>query len=426
MKVFLDTVGCRLNQSEIERMARQFRTAGHTIVAEMSEAELVVVNTCAVTMQAASDSRQKIRQVNRQSPEAQVVATGCWATLEPEQAANLIGSPQVILNQDKDMLPFTVLGIDPDLLDMDAIERQILPGARHRTRAFIKVQDGCDAFCTFCVTRIARGRSRSMPLQKVLLDIQSALDGGALEIVISGVQLGSWGKDLTGELGLRDLAEAILTGSDSRRLRFSSVEPWDLHEEFFELFADARVCRHLHISLQSGSANILKRMGRKITPQEFELLAVYARKVDKDFSLTTDIIAGFPGESEKEFLESLDYIKSIGFNGGHVFPYSPRPGTAAATMSGLLPLKERKARAVEVRRVIAETALRYHQKQIGKLGNILWESSEKTTDGYLLQGLSEKFVRVSAFTPTELWNVISNVQFVEVEGDGISGEIISD
>ena len=237
MKVFLDTVGCRLNQSEIERMARQFRIAGHIIVADMAEAELVVVNTCAVTLQAASDSRQKIRQAGRQSPDAQIVATGCWATLEPDQAANLIGSPRVVLNQDKDLLTSTILGIEPDLLEMDAIERQLLPGARHRTRAFIKVQDGCDAFCTFCVTRIARGRSRSVPVDKALIDIRSALDGGALEIVLSGVQLGSWGKDLPGVPGLRNLAETILSETETPRLRFSSVEPWDLNEDFFEVFS---------------------------------------------------------------------------------------------------------------------------------------------------------------------------------------------
>ncbi|MEI8133078.1 MAG: hypothetical protein WCG34_11645, partial [Leptolinea sp.] len=151
MKVFLDTVGCRLNQSEIERMARQFRTAGHSIVANMSEADLVVVNTCAVTMQAASDSRQKIRQARRQSTGAEIVATGCWATLEPEQAKALISSLRVVLNKDKDLLTSTILGLNPEELEMDVLERQLLPGTRHRTRAFIKVQDGCDAFCTFCI-----------------------------------------------------------------------------------------------------------------------------------------------------------------------------------------------------------------------------------------------------------------------------------
>lgn len=426
MKVFLDTVGCRLNQSEIERMARQFRAAGHTIVADMSEAELIIVNTCAVTTLAASDSRQKIRQAGRQSPGAEIVATGCWATLEPEQAADLIGNPRVVLNQDKDQLTSTILGIDPEVLEMDALERQLLPGARHRTRAFIKVQDGCDAFCTFCITRIARGRSRSVPLEKVLVDIHSALDGNALEIVLSGVQLGSWGKDLPGSPGLKYLAESILHETDTPRLRFSSVEPWDLHEDFFEIFADERVCRHLHISLQSGSFATLKRMGRRITPDEFGILLGFARSVDPEFSFTTDVIAGFPGESEEEFQESLEFIRQAGFSGGHVFPYSPRPGTIAASMPGQLSLKERKVRAAEVRTVLIEMASRYQQRQIGKIGRVLWESSETRDEGFMLQGLCEKFIKVKAPSLVEHWNVVSQVQFIEVINGGIGGEIITE
>jgi threonylcarbamoyladenosine tRNA methylthiotransferase MtaB len=425
MKVFLDTVGCRLNQSEIERMARQFRIAGHIIVADMAEADLVVVNTCAVTIQAASDSRQKIRQAGRQSPNAQIVATGCWATLEPEQAASLIGSPQVVLNRDKDLLTSTILGIEPELLDMDVLERQLLPGARHRTRAFIKVQDGCDAFCTFCVTRIARGKSRSVPIINALIDIQSALDGGALEIVLSGVQLGSWGKDLPGTPNLRYLTETILHKTKTPRLRFSSVEPWDLDEEFFEIFSDERICRHLHISLQSGCASTLKRMGRHITPEKFLSLLGSARRIDPKFSITTDVIAGFPGETEGEFAENLEFIRSAGFSGGHVFPYSPRPGTAAASMPGQLSLKERKLRAVEVRKTLAESAVSFQQHQIGSTGKVLWESSETSDTGFYLHGLDEKFIKVMAASPVELWNVVSPVRFVEVFDGGIRGDIVA-
>jgi len=424
MKVFLDTVGCRLNQSEIERMAREFRCAGHTLVGNMADAELVVVNTCAVTSQAASDSRQKLRQAGRLSSVAKIVATGCWATLEPKEAADLIGSPQVVLNQTKDGLTSIVLGINPEFFEMSALERELLPGARHRTRAFIKVQDGCDAFCTFCITRIARGQSRSIPVERVLSDIHSALDGGALEIVLSGVQLGSWGKDLLQKPGLKMLAETILRDTGTPRLRFSSVEPWDIDEDFFDLFSDERVCRHLHISLQSGSAATLKRMGRRISPKEFSILLRYARKADPQFSITTDVITGFPGETDDEFQESLEFIRQADFSGGHVFPYSSRPGTAAASMARQVPPKERKKRAVEVRKVLAESSTRFQQHQLMQTGSVLWESSKALSDGYSLQGWSEKFIRVTASSKEELWNVISPIRYTGVICDGMTGEIV--
>jgi threonylcarbamoyladenosine tRNA methylthiotransferase MtaB len=425
MNIFLDTVGCRLNQSEIERMARQFRIAGHTIVANMTDADLVVVNTCAVTMQAASDSRQKIRQAGRIAPEAKVIATGCWSTLEPDKAASLFGSPQVVLNQDKDLLASIVLGSEPDLFEPDVLERQLLPGARHRTRAFIKVQDGCDAFCTFCVTRLARGPSRSVPVKKVLVDINSALEGGALEIVLSGVQLGSWGKKMPDSPGLRQLAETILRETNTPRLRFSSVEPWDLNEDFFNIFTDHRVCRHLHISLQSGSPSVLKRMGRQSTPDEFASLLDLARKIDPEFSITTDVITGFPGETEEEFQESLSFIRKSGFSGGHVFPYSPRSGTAAAIMPGHLSLKERKARAVEVRKVLAESATHYQKRQLMRTGHVLWESSKAHDNGFMLQGLCERFIRITAPSKEELWNIISPIRYTGLDGGGMHGEIMS-
>jgi threonylcarbamoyladenosine tRNA methylthiotransferase MtaB len=425
MKVFLDTVGCRLNQSEIERMAREFRTAGHTIVGHMSEAELVVVNTCAVTSQAASDSRQKIRQAARISPDARIVATGCWATLESQQTSALSENVRVILNQDKDDLTANVFGLDTADMDYSPLEREVLPGSRHRIRAFIKAQDGCDAFCTFCVTRIARGKSRSEPVERILADIRSALDGGAQEIILSGVQLGSWGKHFDEPSNLHELVKIILRETDTPRLRFSSIEPWDIDQEFFELFADRRICRQLHIALQSGSAAALKRMGRRLTPDEYMQKLEMARQLDPNFAITTDIITGFPGESREEFQKSLRFIRQACFSGGHVFPYSSRQETPAAGLPDQVQSKERKIRAVEVRDVLAESARLYQQKLIGKTSRVLWEKAYPKNNTFELEGLSEEYVRVIAASDWKLINVVSPIRFLTLTDNGMTGEILS-
>ncbi len=200
MRVYLDTVGCRLNQSEIEAYARQFRAAGHTLVAESSQADWIVVNTCAVTAAASSDSRQKVRQMTRAGA-SKVVVTGCWSTLNPAEAAGLVGVSQVVANVDKDHLVEDFLQVPAETFEREFIEREPLPGARLRTRAFIKAQDGCNNRCTFCITTLARGSSRSRTPQAVIADVRAALAGGAHEIVLTGVHLGSWGQDFDRPVG---------------------------------------------------------------------------------------------------------------------------------------------------------------------------------------------------------------------------------
>ena len=327
MKIFLDTVGCRLNQSEIEHMAAQFRAAGHHIVADAVEADLVVVNTCAVTNDAAADSRQAIRHAAH-AGKARIVATGCWATLDPQSAASLPSVVEVVQNEAKDHLVSSLLHLDEDVLGME--ERQAVPGDHSRTRAFLKVQDGCDNACTFCITRIARGKGRSRAIEDVVREVNLSLAGGAKEVVLTGVHLGSWGQDFNRPLHLRQLVEAILARTTAPRLRLSSLEPWDLDESFFSLWQDRRLCAHFHLPLQSGSAGILKRMARKTTPRGFQTLVEQIRRQVPGAAVTTDLIVGFPGEGQREFDESADFIKKMQFAGGHVFQYSTRPGTAAA------------------------------------------------------------------------------------------------
>ncbi len=421
MKIYLDTIGCRLNQYEIESMARQFRAAGHEVVASAELAEMAVVNTCAVTNGAASDSRGRIRHIAKMGVN-EIVATGCWSTLQPKQASELPNVRHVVTNDRKDNLVSEILNLPPETFDLEPISRQPLPGLHRRTRAFIKVQDGCDNHCTFCVTTIARGEGRSRPVPDIILDIQSALDGGTKEIVLTGVHLGSWGYDLNSHL--KDLIEAILRETDAPRLRLSSLEPWDLDAGFFSLWDDSRLMPHLHLPLQSGCESTLRRMRRKTTPASFRNLVTAARDLMPDVAITTDIIAGFPGETEEEFAETLEFVQEMNFAGGHVFTYSPRPGTAAARMKVRVRPELGKKRNHILRDLLDKSAKSYRKRFIGRKMSVLWESTSEMGEwGWQMEGLTENFLRVNAFASSLRWNELDDVVLNESDGDRMKGVI---
>jgi len=419
MKIFLDSIGCRLNQAEIEKIARQFRTAGHEIVGEASLADVAVVNTCTVTSEAAADSRSKIRGAGRAGVE-DIIATGCWVTMEPDKAAEVTGSNLIVLNDQKDNLVADFLDLPLETFDIEPLERTPLPGMRQRTRAFIKVQDGCNNDCTFCITTVARGKGQSRTVDEILADIQSALDGGTKEIVLTGVHLGSWGQDL--DLPLSHLIHAILEQTSVLRLRLSSLEPWDLEPDFFALWENPRLMPHLHLPLQSGSDTVLKRMRRNTTRSEFRDLVASARAIMPDVAITTDVIAGFPGETEEEFAETLDFVQEIGFAGGHIFTYSPREGTPAARMKGQLEKKTRKARNAALREAFAEMGTDYRNRFIGETSSVLWEASLSNSEsGWLMSGLTGNYLRVHATLPEPRWNQVDQIRLENMDGDIILG-----
>ena len=423
MKIYLDTIGCRLNQSEIETMARQFRAAGHEIVASAAGAELAVVNTCAVTADAAADSRQMIRHLARAGV-GQIVPTGCWATLQPKEASNLPNVLKVIPNEQKENL-VDVLNVERLTFDDEPILRQPLPGLHRRTRAFIKVQDGCNNQCTFCITTVARGEAQSRTVADVIQDIQFALDGGAKEIVLTGVHLGSWGYDLDSHLA--ELINAILHNTDVPRLRLSSLEPWDLTSDFFSLWSDSRLMPHLHLPLQAGSDSTLKRMRRNTTTSSFRELIHSAREMIPDVAITTDIIAGFPGETDEEFAHTLEFVNEMNFAGGHVFTYSPRPGTGAARMKGQVQPEVRKKRNHILHDALEESAKSYREKFIGQTMSVLWEStSEMGERGWLMQGFTENYLRAQAFADSPRWNEIDRVILTDCESNQLRGEILDE
>lgn len=415
-----------MNQAEIEMMAGQLRSAGHQILASANGADIVVVNSCAVTAAAASDSRQKIHQAHN-SGVSTIILTGCWATLYPDQARNLEGVSEVVGNLEKMEIPLRFIIVDDVMMEMEPIVRQPLPGAHKRTRAFIKVQDGCDNACTYCVTRLARGHGKSVEMQSILASVNQALAGGTKEVVLSGVNLGSWGQDLPGSLQLADLIQYLLDRSAIERIRLSSIEPWNLDDSFLELWNNPRLCPHFHLPLQSGSTAVLRRMARNTTPEKYKHLIQKARKLIPNLAITTDVIVGFPGETDAEFEESLNFIRESAFSGGHVFKYSVREGTAAAKLPGRISGNVARERARLVREILEQSEREFMRFQIGCERHVLWETARQIADGtWRLSGLSENYARIQASAKEKIWNEISTVTVESFSKGILEGRILTD
>ena len=332
---------------------------------------------------------------------------------------------QVIPNDQKEKLVPILLSLEEVPDQEKPQKRVVIPGSRLRTRAFIKVQDGCSHQCTFCITTIARGDSKSIPLENIIFEIRSALEGGSKEAVFTGVQLGSWGKDFDPLLELSDLMEGVLTGTEISRLRLSSIEPWDVSDRLIDIIQEGRVARHLHLPLQSGSRTVMRRMARAITPEVYSDLIERIRGKIPEIAITTDVMVGFPGETEAEFNESLDFIQDMHFSGGHVFTYSPREGTPAADYPDQVPYALRKKRSSIIRKVLTNSALDYREDFLGEKLPVLWERVKETKDGsWKAFGLTDNYLRVEVDASPELWNTISNVKLIGLTPKGLYGELI--
>ena len=340
-------------------------------------------------------------------------------------ASAMEGVSLVIPNAEKDSLPSIVLGIKPEIFDEEPLKRIILPGIHARTRAFIKIQDGCDNHCTFCVTHLVRGKSRSVGKERVLRDVLAAISAGGKEIVLTGVNLGAWGLDLDPAVELADLIEFLLRETDIPRIRLSSLESWNLSDRFLRLWENPRMCPHFHLPLQSGSDSVLKRMARRTTLAEFRRLVETAISIVPDFAITTDVIAGFPGETDTEFAETLEFIRSIPFAGGHVFPYSPRPGTPAARRKDQVPKAIQKERAKVLRDIFEQKTERFETSFIGTDKDVLWESSQLSEDGlYETHGLSGNYLTVTTKFSTPVRNRIDTVRITGRKEGKLTGKVL--
>lgn len=397
MRIYLKTLGCRLNEAELETWSRGFQTHGHQLTQELEQADLVVVNSCAVTNEAVRKSRKLIHRAHNRNPNAKLVVSGCFASLDPTATAQEMGVDLVINNQEKDRL-VEIACEELNIKNMPQTATE--PGgnsllARGRQRAFIKVQDGCRYNCTFCIVTLARGDEKSRPITDVVKEINQLHSEGIQEAVLTGVHIGGYGSDL--DSSLTELIQAVLDQTEIPRLRIGAVEPWDLPDQFWSLFDNPRFMPHLHLPLQSGSDSILKRMARRCKKDEFSQLVDAARSSIPNFNITTDVMVGFPGESESEWRESLEFIQQTGFGHLHIFAFSPRAGTLAADMPEQIPREIVKQRSQELHDLGMQMKRDTLQQNIGQVYQVLIESLEEPADGNpkVWSGYTPNFLRVA-------------------------------
>ncbi|MHB1414278.1 MAG: tRNA (N(6)-L-threonylcarbamoyladenosine(37)-C(2))-methylthiotransferase MtaB [Chloroflexota bacterium] len=428
------TLGCKVNQAETDTMAAGLARAGFRRVEFGRPADVVVINTCTVTHVADRKSRQLVRQARRLNERALVVATGCYAEIAPDTVAEL-GVDVVVGNRDKDRLVDVVLGVCP----IDAPPALGAP-PKSRTRAFLKVQDGCDNFCTYCIVPHARGRQRSVPLASVIAAAQAREAEGFHEVVLTGVHVGAYGRDFAsgplaaGEDGLASsprlagLLRAILVETALERVRLSSLEPEDLTPELLALWREhpGRLCRHFHLPLQSGSDGVLHRMGRRYRTADYARLVAEVRRVVPGAAITTDLMVGFPGESEQEYAETREFVRGMGFAGMHVFRYSPRPGTPAARLPGQVRTLVAKERSEEMLALAAAAAARFRAALQGDVLPVLFEERSGNGDrARRWTGLTDNYVRVYADGRGDLTNRLLLTRLLAEQGDGLVGQIVA-
>ncbi len=453
-RVAFSTLGCRVNYGEAETLGRQFMARGYRVVDFDEQADVYVVNTCTVTHVADRKSRGEIRKAARRDPTALVVATGCYVSVANHGLDGVLpGNVLIVPNGRKDDLvaivererqargSCTTLALETDAPEPVAavaatrtargsslpvplatvttraplpLRAGATPAALGRTRANLKVQDGCNAGCSFCIIPRARGGPRSVPLDEVVAAARRLEDWGYREIVVSGVLLGSYGRDLPDAPHLYDLLAAMLEGTRDVRIRLSSVEPQDVDRDLFTLWRDPRLCRHLHLPLQSGSTTILRAMRRPYDAEWYAALVRDAVTAIPGLAVTIDLMVGFPGEDECLFDESYKLAEGLPLAGIHVFPYSPRRGTAAARFEGQVGDEEKGRRARALRDLSARHAERFRREERDSVGHVLWEETKSETR----DGLTDNYLRVYADAATTTANTITRVRLGHLYADG--------
>jgi len=407
-------------------MQKLFEAAGWEVAREISEADVVVVNTCTVTAVSSQKSRQMIRRAAGANKNSVLIVVGCYAQSEPEKISAIDGVDVIIGTKDRTRIvelatsalenrgeKILQVGNVDDIRDFEE-----LPHSPHRTRAFLKIEDGCNNFCAYCIIPYVRGRVRSRSLESIRAECSELAAAGYKEIVLTGIHIGAYGRDLRGKISLVDAVKTVLDAANPLRLRLGSLESAELSDELIDLLkTDARICNHVHLPLQSGSDEILRAMRRPYTTKNFSELTARLVKEIPEISIGTDLIVGFPGETDENFSETLNFIREQPFGKIHVFPFSARAGTVAASMPNQIPPQIKKARADLALEVSRTKAKIFSERLIGRTVEIIAETS---TDG-IVDGLTKNYVRV--YTPDEKISLgeVVRVKVEKIFRDGVFG-----
>ncbi|MFC1907048.1 tRNA (N(6)-L-threonylcarbamoyladenosine(37)-C(2))-methylthiotransferase MtaB [Chloroflexota bacterium] len=416
IRVALDTLGCKLNQAETELMARQFMEAGYDVVSPPEPSDVYILNTCTVTHMADQKSRQRLRLARRRSGAATLVATGCYAQRAPDALKGIEGVDLVVGNEHKAQLPGLLEGLQCITSLGNITGGVISSGEGLRTRALVKIQDGCNSSCAYCIVPLVRPREESVPVEQVVAEINDRLSGGCREAVLTGVEIGRYSYN---GLDLKGLLQRILAETGITRLRLSSLQPDEISSGFMELWQNSRLCRHFHLSLQSGSDGVLSRMRRRYSVGDYQQAVSLVRSLLPEAAITTDIIVGFPGETDEEFEESYEFCRQMEFARIHVFAFSPRPGTLAAQMPQMVTARVKKERSRRMLALAKESGQSFPRRFLGQTREVLWE---KQTAG-VWSGLTDNYIRVYTRNGEDLTNQIVATRLAEVSGDGVWGEI---
>jgi threonylcarbamoyladenosine tRNA methylthiotransferase MtaB len=411
------TLGCKLNLADSEEIARGLRAAGFDVVDRMCDADAYVVNTCSVTHVADQKSRKLIRSVRRMAPGAAVTVTGCYPQSAGFDAATALGADLVVGTRDGDKSELVSFLAERPPTAADATAA---PAAGLHTRAFVKAQEGCNDVCAFCIVPRTRGREESRTIADVAREVERAVEGGAREVVITGTQLGAWGRELDPPLKPHHLIAGLLERTEASRIRFSSLQPQDITPELLALWQDPRLMPHFHLALQSGSEQVLGAMRRRYTADEYRRAAERIHAAVPDAAITTDVIAGFPGESDEDFEDTLRLCREVRFARLHCFPYSQRSRTAAARMPGQVPPPVRQER---MRRLLAlgeELSLTFRRRFAATLRPVLWEGERCIAGEVVSHGYTDNYIAVYS-DATTMQNRVTPVLIGEVYHDGVRG-----
>ncbi len=415
--VALEFLGCRLNQAENETLARQFLSQGYELAESPTYADIYVLNTCTVTHIAERKARHLLRKARRSNSNAVIVATGCYAQRAPEELRQLGVVDLVVGNEGKFYLLETLNHLSEDEHEEEA--SVFLPG---RTRSLIEIQRGCNDLCSFCIVPQVRGREYSLPAERILRGVKERVGAGYKEVILTGTKIGAYGQNGGSPAQLLCLIERILGETGVERLHLSSLQPQELTPQLLKLWGDLRLCPHLHIPLQSGSQSVLQRMRRRYSVADYKRAVSLVREIIPDVAVTTDVIVGFPGESEEEFEESYHFCERIDFANIHSFPYSARPGTVAAQMPDQVKPEVKRERSQRMLALARGSAQHFREHFLGQTMPVLWEGKVR---GGIWSGHTDNYLRIFTQSDKELTNQIAWAKMIAGHEGGLWGKLVN-